>query len=178
MAFNIHQPTYDPEAVQPMRDELIAVGFSELRTPAEVDAALSNHNDETVLVMVNSVCGCAAGSARPGVSLALQTDRIPDRMTTVFAGQDKQAVEHVRQRYLGDYPPSSPSAALLKNGKVIFMLQRKDIEGRYPEQIAGVLTQVFDRFCTRPGPSVSPEQFAQVSHAVACGSRIPLYSGD
>ena len=170
------QPMYDPAAVQPMRDELTAVGFKELLAPEEVDVALSNHNDETTLLMINSVCGCAAGSARPGVTLALQHERIPDHFTTVFAGQDKAATEHARRTYLAEFPPSSPAMALLKNGKVLFMLHRRNIEGRSPEQIAGALTKVFDQHCSRKGPALSPEQYEKLVHAVTCGSKIPRFA--
>ncbi|MFQ5751770.1 MAG: BrxA/BrxB family bacilliredoxin, partial [bacterium] len=155
------QPTYDPDAVQPMRDELIAVGFEELITPEYVDTVLDNNNEETVLVMINSVCGCAAGSARPGVTLALQHNIIPERLVTVFAGQDKAAVDHLRQQYLNEFPPSSPSVALLKNRKVLFILQRHDIEGRSPEEIANKLTVVFEQKCNKQGPSIDPEDYAQ-----------------
>ena len=97
---NIQAPMYDPAAVQPMRDELVYVGFKELTTPEEVDEVLSQQNDETTFVFINSVCGCAAGSARPGVSIALQGKIIPDNIVTVFAGQDKDAVDTVRTKYL------------------------------------------------------------------------------
>jgi putative YphP/YqiW family bacilliredoxin len=165
-------PMYDEDAVQPMRDELVAYGFEEAKTAEEADNALSK-TEGTVLVVVNSVCGCAAGSARPGAGLALQHKSIPDRMITVFAGQDREAVDVVRQKYLKDYPPSSPSMALLKDGKVLFMLERRQIEGRYPDQIAGELRAAFDAHCSKSGPSVPPEDFAKISHAVACGSTIP-----
>jgi putative YphP/YqiW family bacilliredoxin len=171
-----YYPMYDPEAVQPMRDELTAVGFEELITPEEVDAALAPQDNETVFCLINSVCGCSAGSARPGASMALQHRTIPDRLATVFAGMDIAATQHLRQKYLHEFPPSSPSMALLKNGQVLFMLHRRDIEGRHPQQIAEVLAEVFDQYCNRTGPSVSPEQYAQVMHAVACGSTIPRYS--
>ncbi len=171
-----HQPMYDPAAVQPMRDELTAAGFEELLAPEAVDDALQNHSGETTLVFVNSVCGCAAGSARPGVTLALQHRLIPNRMTTVFAGQDRAAVDRVRQHYLSEFPPSSPSLALFQNGKAIYMMQRREIEGRSPEDIAHRLIKVFDQYCQRPGPSISPEQFAQLQHAVACGSKIPRFT--
>lgn len=169
------QPTYDPFAVQPMRDELIAVGFEELYTPEDVDRALTENPDRTVLVVINSVCGCAAGSARPGASLALQHKTIPDRLYTVFAGQEKEAVEHLRRKYLSEFPPSSPSMALFKNGEVVFMLQRYQIEGRTAEEIAEILKEVFDAHCSARGPSISPEQFAQVERARICGSKIPLF---
>lgn len=165
-------PTYDEEAVQPMRDELLAYGFEEAKTAEEADRALTESKG-TVFVVVNSVCGCAAGSARPGVGLALQHKSVPDRMITVFAGQDREAVDVVRQKYLKDYQPSSPSMALLKDGKVLFMMERWQIEGRGPEQIAGELTKEFDQHCSKPGPSIAPEDYAKVNHAVACGSTIP-----
>lgn len=165
-------PMYNEEAVQPMRDELIAYGFEEARTAEDVDRILTESKG-TVLVIVNSVCGCAAGSARPGVGASLQHRNIPDHLVTVFAGQDRDAVDLVRMKYLKDYPPSSPSMALLKDGKVLYMMERRDIEGRRPGEIAETLAQVFDQHCSRTGPSVPPEVFAQIEHAVACGSRIP-----
>ena len=165
-------PMYDEEAVQPMRDELLAYGFQELRTPEEVDQVLSKTNG-TVFVVVNSVCGCAAGSARPGAGVALQNKVIPDQMVTVFAGQDRDAVDRVRETYLKDYPPSSPSMALFKDGQPVFVMERRMIEGRRPEELARDLTQAFEKFCARSGPSVSAEDFAKIAHAVACGSTIP-----
>ena len=165
-------PMYDEEAVQPMRDELIAYGFEEARTGEEVDHVL-NETKGTVLMVINSVCGCAAGSARPGVGAALQHKMIPDQMVTAFAGQDHEAVEQVRQVHLKEYPPSSPSMALFKDGKVVYMMERSMIEGRRPEQIAAELTRVFDQHCSKQGPSIPPEDFSKVMHAVACGSTIP-----
>lgn len=170
-------PTYDPFAVQPMRDELVAVGFDELMTPEDVDAAITENPDQTVFVVINSVCGCAAGSARPGASLALQHASIPDKLYTVFAGQEKLAVERLRREYLGEFPPSSPSMALFKNGKPIFMLHRYQIEGRRANEIAAALVDVFEKHCSRQGPSISPVDFAKVQHAKACGSKIPKFSG-
>ena len=171
------QPTYDPAAVQPMRDALTSAGFQEMITPDDVEAALGSDNNETVLVMINSVCGCAAGSARPGVTLALQNSLIPDRLTTVFAGQDKAAVDHLRRQYLSELPPSSPFVALLKNKEVLFTLHRHDIEGRMPEDIAGSLVPAFDANCGGQGPSISPEDFKQLAHAISCGSKIPAFRG-
>jgi putative YphP/YqiW family bacilliredoxin len=167
---------YDPEAVQPMRDELVAVGFTELLTPEEVDNAIKEKDDKTVLVMVNSVCGCAAGSARPGVSLALQHKTIPDKLYTVFAGMEREAVDRTRQHIAG-FPPSSPSIALFKNGELIYFMQRYDIEGRRKEQIAETLKEVFDEVCSNKGPSISPENFAKIEYAKMCGSKIPLFKG-
>jgi len=165
-------PMYDEDAVQPMRDELIAYGFEEAKTPEEVDLAVRDSKG-TVLVVVNSVCGCAAGSARPGVGAALQNAVIPDRLVTVFAGQDREAVDQVRNVYLNEYAPSSPSMAVMKDGKVAYMMERRQIEGRGPQQIAAELSRVFNELCTKQGPSVPPEDYAQISHAVACGSTIP-----
>jgi putative YphP/YqiW family bacilliredoxin len=165
-------PMYDEDAVQPMRDELIAYGFQELRTGQEVDRVLTESKG-TVLVVVNSVCGCAAGSARPGAGAALQNRVIPDHLATAFAGQDREAVELIRQKYLKDFAPSSPSMALFKDGKVVYMMERWMIEGRRPEEIARELSSVFEQHCSKPGPSVPAEQYAQIKHAVACGSSIP-----
>lgn len=132
--------------VQGMRDELTRVGFRELRTPEDVDAALKNEK-RTALVVVNSVCGCAAGRARPAVARALANAARPEVLLTVFAGQDREATERARS-YLTGYAPSSPSIALLRDGKVAFMLERHDIESRDPHAIAQDLTQAFDRFCS------------------------------
>ena len=171
------QPTYDPTAVQPMRDELIMAGLEDLTTPEDVDRLLSQNNDETVLVMINSVCGCAAGSARPGVTLALQNGVIPDRLGAVFAGQDKAAVAHLRDQYLMEFQPSSPFVALIKNGKALCALQRMDIEGRSAEDISQALIAAFDKECKNEGPSISPENYEKLAHAVACGSKIPMFGG-
>jgi putative YphP/YqiW family bacilliredoxin len=137
-------PLYPPELTEPMRQELIAIGVVDLRTPEQVDKALQDAG--TTLVIVNSVCGCAAGGARPAVGLALQHSKRPDRAVTVFAGVDREAVERARSYFKG-YLPSSPQIALLRDGEVVFVLQRHDIEGRDPFSIARDLTQAFDRFC-------------------------------
>lgn len=176
--FNImsRPPLYDQDAVQPMRDALIGVGFSELITSQDVDDAINVQDNQAVLVMINSVCGCAAGSARPGVSLALQNSIIPDKLVTGFAGQEREAVDRIRQ-YIGNYPPSSPSIALFKNGKLLYFMQRYNIEGRSADQIAEDLREAFNELCTKPGPSIPPEVFEKVTYAVQCGSKIPLYKG-
>ncbi len=132
--------------VQGMRDELTRVGFRELRTPEEVDAALKTEK-RTALVVVNSVCGCAAGRARPAIARALANTARPEVLLTVFAGQDREATERARSYFTG-YAPSSPSIALMRDGKVAFMLERHDIESRDPYAIAQDLTQAFDRFCS------------------------------
>ena len=164
-------PLYDPASVQPMRDELVYVGFEELLTAAEVDAAMQSTSG-TMLVMLNSVCGCAAGSARPGVTAALQHAVIPDRLVTVFAGMERDAVDAMRERFTG-VPPSSPNIALLKNGELVAMLQRYDIEGRTAEEIAALLVNAFDKHCTRTGPSIPREKYEELEHARICGSTIP-----
>jgi putative YphP/YqiW family bacilliredoxin len=137
---------YPEEMVRPMREELTRIGFEEMRTPREVNALLA-HTKRTALVVVNSICGCAAGKARPGVALALSHSVRPEILATVFAGQDREATAQARGYFTG-YEPSSPSIALLRDGKVVFMLERRQIEGRMAEQIAADLTGAFDRFCT------------------------------
>jgi putative YphP/YqiW family bacilliredoxin len=176
--FNImsRPPLYDQDAVQPMRDALIAVGFKEMLTPQDVDDAINVNDDQIVLVMINSVCGCAAGSARPGVSLALQHSVIPDKLITGFAGQEREAVDRIRQ-YIKGYPPSSPSIAIFKNGQLMYFMQRYNIEGRSADDIASDLREAFDELCTKQGPSIPPEVFEKVTYAVQCGSKIPLYKG-
>ncbi len=135
---------YDPMIVQPMKAELTAIGFEELLTPADVDAAMKRPG--TALVVVNSVCGCAAGGARPGVALAVQHEVKPDHLLTVFAGQDLEAVQRMRD-YITGQPPSSPSIALMKDGQLIGFMPRHAIEGRGPDMIAQALTKAFDQVC-------------------------------
>ena len=135
-----------PEAlVAPMRAELTSAGIKELRTPAEVDAFMSEKSG-TAMVVVNSVCGCAAGGARPGVKLALQSAKKPARIATVFAGQDVEAVAKARS-YFADIPPSSPCVALFKDGELVHFTPRHMIEGRDPRSIAAELTQAFEENC-------------------------------
>ena len=135
---------YDPRLVQPMREELTRLGVRELRTSAEVDEALEAEGE--TLVVVNSVCGCAAGNARPAVAMAMQHDVQPDRVVTVFAGQDVEATTRARQYFTG-VRPSSPSIALLSGGALRFMLERHQIEGRAAQQIAADITSAYDEFC-------------------------------
>jgi putative YphP/YqiW family bacilliredoxin len=136
---------YDPRLVQPMREELTRVGVKELISVADVDAALGDSRG-TMLVFVNSVCGCAAGTARPGLRLALQHPNRPQQVTTVFAGQDLEATARARQ-YFSEYAPSSPSIALFQDGEVVHFVHRHMIEGRSPQQIAQDLTSAFDKYC-------------------------------
>ena len=164
-------PMYDPAAVQPMREELAAVGFEELRTPEEVDRAV-RETEGVLFVVVNSVCGCAAGSARPAATRALQHSVIPDRFVTVFAGMERDAVDRMRSYFTG-VAPSSPSMALLKDGKVELMLPRHQIEGRSAEEIADELRSHFDLLCSRTGPSIPAAEYEKLEYERTCGSRIP-----
>ena len=135
--------------IQPMRDELTRVGFEELTTPDAVDAALGSKTG-TTLVFVNSVCGCAAGMARPGMAEALRaTPARPDRLVTVFAGQDRDATARART-YFGDQPPSSPSIALLKDGETVAFVPRHHIEGRGPEDVAALVREALEAHCGAP----------------------------
>ncbi len=137
---------YDPQMVQPMREELTTLGFEELLTPDAVDEVLGS--DGVVLVVVNSVCGCAAGKARPGVRLAVQHDKVPDKLTTVFAGMEIDATERARSYFTG-YTPSSPQIGLLKDGKLVYLMERHDIEGREANEIAAKLVDAFDQHCSK-----------------------------
>ena len=136
---------YPEEICTPMRLDLTEAGFEEMRNAQDVDAVLSE-NSGSVLVMINSVCGCAAGNARPAVKMAAKHSKVPNKLTTVFAGQDKEAVAKVRE-YCLPYPPSSPSIALFKDGELVHFIERHHIEGRPAEMIAENLMQAFDENC-------------------------------
>lgn len=176
MLNTLKSPLYDEASVQHMRDELVAVGFEEARTPEAVDDAILNNPGKSVFVVINSVCGCAAGSARPGVSLALQHDTIPDKYYTVFAGQERDAIDRLRS-YIKGFPPSSPSAALFKDGELVYFLPRLDIEGRTAAEISQDIMVAFEKHCSATGPSIPADQFEKVLYAKMCGSKIPLYKG-
>ena len=136
---------YPEIMIKPMREDLTRLGVEELRTADAVDQSVAN-TDGTLMVIVNSICGCAAGKARPGVALALQHEVKPNKVATVFAGADIEATERARSYFKG-YGPSSPSIAILKNGELLYMLERYQIEGRDATQIAGELTKAFDEYC-------------------------------
>src|SRR5262249_4782427 len=136
---------YPELMIKPMREDLTRLGIREARSPEQVDDAIVNGKG-TVMVVVNSVCGCAAGRARPGVALALQHKVRPDDMITVFAGADIEATDRARSYFKG-YPPSSPSIGLLKGGNLVYLLERHQIEGREAPEIADMLTQAFDKYC-------------------------------
>ena len=136
---------YPPELVAPMREDLAAEGFNELLTSEDVDQAINNASG-TALIVINSVCGCAAGNARPAAKMAINNQQKPDQLLTVFAGVHKEATDQVR-RYCLPYPPSSPSMALFKDGKLVHFIERHHIEGRPAELIAENLTAAFEEFC-------------------------------
>ena len=136
---------YPPELVQPMKEDLTNVGFNELKTPDQVDEMIQ-HTDDSLLVVVNSVCGCAAGNMRPGVKLSLTNDKVPTTLATVFAGVDSEATAQARKYFL-PYPPSSPSIALFKNGKLVHFLERHHIEGGSAQMIAENLAEAYNQYC-------------------------------
>jgi putative YphP/YqiW family bacilliredoxin len=138
---------YSELMIRPMREELTRMGVEELRTPEDVDNTLANSKG-TVMVVVNSICGCAAGKARPGIARALQHGVRPDKVATVFAGADIEATERARGYFTG-YEPSSPSIALLKDGQLVYMMERRQIEGKDASQVASELTQAFDQHCVK-----------------------------
>jgi putative YphP/YqiW family bacilliredoxin len=140
---------YPEYFIAPMREELTQLGVTELRTADEVDAALSRPG--TTMVIVNSVCGCAAGKARPGVALAMRHAVKPDAVTTVFAGADVEATARAREYFAG-YPPSSPSIALMRDGELVWMLERRQIENQNAESIAREITAAFDEHCAAAAP--------------------------
>jgi len=136
---------YPEMLVAPMRAELTDIGFNELKSPEEVKEQIEN-NEGTTLVVVNSVCGCAAGSARPGVAASIKNDKLPNNLVTVFAGMEKEAVDTARN-YMLPYPPSSPSIALFKNGELVHMIERHHIEGRTAQMIADNLKAAYNEYC-------------------------------
>src|SRR5882672_8577037 len=152
--------SYPEFFVAPMRQELTQLGVRELRTAGEVDATLGRQLNQpadqqgpTVMVIVNSVCGCAAGKARPGVALALQHPNKPDIVATVFAGADLEATDRARGYFTG-YPPSSPSVALLRDGQLVYIMERRQIEGQSADAIAETLAAAFDKYCANSAVSI------------------------
>lgn len=130
--------------LRPAREQMTRMGLHELRTPADVDEVMQRKG--TVMVAVNSMCGCASGRMRPAVARALSHSKLPDVLTTVFAGQDLEATARAREYFKG-YPPSSPAVAILRDGEVVYMMERRNIEGRVPNDIAADLIEAFDRYC-------------------------------
>ena len=137
---------YPEMMVAPMRQELTSAGIEEARTADDVERAVAEKG--TLMVVVNSICGCAAGRMRPGVRAAMQHNVRPDKVITVFAGQDKEATEAARNHFTG-FPPSSPSIGLLRDGELVYMIERRQIEPSHPDQIAGALKQAFEKYCAK-----------------------------
>ena len=144
---------YPEIMIAPMRQDLTRIGIEEARTAEQVEEALAKA-EGTLMVVVNSVCGCAAGKARPGIAMAMQNSVRPDRAITVFAGADIEATDSAR-RFMSPYPPSSPAIALFKDGKLVHMMERRNIENKYAEEIAQELTQAFERFCAPAGAATA-----------------------
>ena len=168
-------PTYDPVAVAPFRQQLNDVGFRDLLSPEEVDEALSAEG--VTLVVLNSVCGCSAGSARPGVGAALQNSKIPDHLVTMFAGQEKSAVNHFRTKYIPHVAPSSPNIAIFKDGQFVAMMERAHIQQMDADDIAEALAKAFDELCEKPGPSIPLSEYEKLEFARSCGSKIARADG-
>jgi len=163
---------YPKQMVDPMREELTQLGVEELRTADEVDATFEEAQDETMLLVINSVCGCAAGNARPAIAKAQQaTDVEPDRSVTVFAGQDLEATERARE-YLAGIPPSSPFFALFRDGQPVYVVERKHIEGRNANVIAQDLVEAFEAYCTDEEPTSDAPSRPDVS-ASGDGNGLP-----
>jgi putative YphP/YqiW family bacilliredoxin len=158
------QPSYDAITVQPMRDELTSVGCKELITPENVDKAIDRNDNKTILVLINSVCGCSAGSGRPGVMMALQNSIIPDELYTLFGGMEKDAIDRYRSKYLANHHASSPHIALFRNGEPVAILERSAIEGHSAENITQELVAIFNEECNKTGPSISVKDFENVTH--------------
>ena len=161
---NNSAPSYTALVAQPFRDEMTAVDFKELLTPADVDAVLNKQDDKIILVVLNSVCGCAARSARPGVILSMLNSLVPDEYVTLFAGMEKEAVEHFRVKYLPGITPSSPNIALFRNGHLLHILQRYQVEGKTAGDIAQELASVYDKFCSKKN---SPEEAEKLKTYIA-----------
>lgn len=157
-------PTYSEDIAKPFREELTSVGFTELLTPADVDNALNKKDDKIVLVVLNSVCGCAAGRARPGVILSMLNNLVPDEYVTLFAGMEKEAVNHFREKYLPGITPSSPNIALFKNGELQLIIQRYQVEGKSAGEIAAELIDTYNKLCTKKN---SPEVMNTIKNYAA-----------
>ena len=140
-------PNYPAAFVEPFRAELNNVGFKELFTPADVDAAFAVQDNAIKLFVLNSVCGCAAGSARPGVVLSMLNEKVPDEYFSIFAGMEKEATDHFRMKYLPGITASSPNIALFKNSQLIYILERRQVEGKSATDIAGELNGIYNRIC-------------------------------
>ena len=170
---NNSAPSYTAAVAQPFRDELTGVNFKELLTPAEVDAALNRQDDKIILVVLNSVCGCAARSARPGTIFSMLNSVVPDECVTLFAGMEKEAVDHFRTKYSQSLTPSSPNIALFKNGQLLHILQRYQVEGKTAGQIAQELTDIYDRVCSKKN---SPEDIDKLKDYIVNRYQVSIES--
>ncbi len=164
---------YPKAMVDPMREELTRLGVDELRTADAVDAAFEEADDETMLLVINSVCGCAAGNARPAVAMAREADAQPDRYVTVFAGQDEEATERVREQYLAGIPPSSPFLALFHDGQPVYIVERKHIEGRSANAIAADLVDAFEAYCSNEEPPSDAPTRPEADSSAEAGDGLP-----
>lgn len=171
---NSKPPLYNPMAIQSMRDELTYVGFKEMLTQEDVITNLSRKDDRTKLVFINSVCGCSAGSARPGVALALQNKKIPHDLLTSFAGNDRDSVDMIREEYLSEYSASSPAMAIIQDGETIYYMGREQILNKSPEEIADILVTQFNSIDSKDGPSISEDKYKELVYSISCGSKIEL----
>jgi putative YphP/YqiW family bacilliredoxin len=172
---NNNAPTYSADIAQPFRDELTVVGFTEVLTPGDVDAALKREDDKIILVMLNSVCGCAAGKARPGLILSMLNDVTPDEYVTLFAGMEKEAVTHFREKYLAGITPSSPNIAVFKNGALLHILQRYQIEGNNAVAIRNELNAVYNSVCIKKN---SPEKVEELKNYIESKYQVSIESLD
>ena len=170
---NTSTPTYTEEIAKPFREELTNVGFTSLLTPADVDSVLDKNDDKIILLVLNSVCGCAAGRARPGVVVSMMNNIIPDAYVTLFAGMEKEAVNYFREKYLSAITPASPNIALFKNGKLQHIIQRYQIEGRSAGEIAKELVSVYDQLCSKKN---SPEEIDALKNYVSEKFQINIQS--
>jgi putative YphP/YqiW family bacilliredoxin len=170
---NDKAPGYPASVAQPFREELTAVNFKELLIPADVDVALNRQDDKIILVVLNSVCGCAARSARPGTILSMLNNVVPDEYVTIFAGMEKESVVHFREKYLQGLTPSSPNIALFKNGELLHILQRYMIEGKTSGEIAQELNAAFDKFCTKRN---SPEETDKLKNYIVNRYQVSMES--
>ena len=166
-------PSYSSEFVQPFRQDLTGAGFKELLTPDDVDAALDQHGDGITMVMLNSVCGCAAGKARPGTLLSMLNAVVPDEYVTLFAGMEKQAVTHFREKYLPGLTPTSPNIALFKHGSLLHILHRHNIEDKTAGEIAKELATVYNTVCSK---SNLPEEMAKLKNYIESRYQVSIES--
>lgn len=155
-------PSYPEDIVAPYREELVSAGFEQMLTPEDVESVLDKNDDKVTMVILNSVCGCSARVGRPGALLSLFNEVVPDELATLFAGMEKEAVAHFRQKYLPGLTPSSPNIAVFKNGKLVHILHRHQIESSSAQQISDALSEVYDAICTKNNSEDAKEKLRGV----------------